>query len=806
MPSAIVDTGILYAMADEDDRWHAPVREYLEEQADDLIVPRSEAVPIRCGEGPQPHKFLPFQPGFGYSGCMSQPIAEVAIGQRVDKLFHYAVPLRLAASLHPGHRVVVPFGKGRRVGFVVALVREAGVPVLKEIESAPDEQAVVSEDLLDLARWVADYYAAPLGLVLKTILPPGFSDPDKVFAKEKQEVRVALVGRPPADRPVRSLTAKQEAVLDLLQDFGGEMTLAALRAAGVSAAAASALEKKGLVAFRKAEALRVEHPDTGEREAAIVLSEAQARAVAGIGGAVRAGTFAPFLLHGVTGSGKTEVYLRLIEEIVREGGGALVLVPEIALTPQLIGRFVRRLGDAVAVLHSGLTDAERRDQWKRIRSGEASVAVGVRSAVFAPVDKLKLIVVDEEHDPSYRQDEGVRYHARDVAVMRAKRAGIPVVLGTATPSLETFHNAREGRYRSLDLPERAGGAVFPTVRIVDLRGAKSGNRFLSPDLLSAVEARLARGEQSLLFLNRRGWASFLLCRECGATLSCEHCSVTLTVHKGDRSARCHYCGHARPLPDLCPSCGGTRMTPLGVGTEQIEEELKARFPTARVARMDRDTMGERGAYADLVRSLHEGGVDILVGTQMVTKGHHFPRVSLVGVVLAEASLMVPDFRATERTFHLLMQVAGRAGRGEVPGEVIVQTFVPGHPVLAFVGEHDFAGFVEAELSARREVRYPPFVRLVRVLITGADEARVSAAAVRCAAAMREASGNSVEVLGPAPAPLARLKGKFRWHVLLKGREPGRLKDLARRGAHAIQRVPGASSLSVLIDVDPVGLM
>ncbi|MEK6814836.1 MAG: primosomal protein N' [Nitrospirota bacterium] len=731
-------------------------------------------------------------------------IAEVAIGQRVDKLFHYAVPSRLAASLHPGHRVVVPFGKGRRVGFVVGLVRETGVPVLKEIESAPDEQAVVSEDLLDLARWVADYYAAPLGLVLKTILPPGFSDPEKAFAKEKQEIRVALAPNAPAAR--RRLTAKQEAVLALLQDFGGEMPLTALRAAGASAAAAAALEKKGLVAFRKGEAARLAHPDTGERDTAIVLSEAQRRAVAEIGGAVRGGTFAPFLLHGVTGSGKTEVYLRLIQEIVREGGGALVLVPEIALTPQLIGRFVRRLGDAVAVLHSGLTDAERRDQWKRLRSGEARVAVGVRSAVFAPVDRLKLIVVDEEHDPSYRQDEGVRYHARDTAVMRAKRAGIPVVLGTATPSLETFHNAREGRYRPLDLPERAGGAVFPTVRIVDLRGAKSGNRFLSPDLLSAVEERLARSEQSLLFLNRRGWASFLLCRECGATLSCDHCSVTLTVHKGDKSARCHYCGHARPLPEVCPACGGTRMAPLGVGTEQIEEELKARFPSARVARMDRDTMGGRGAYIDLVRDLHEGKVDILVGTQMVTKGHHFPRVSLVGVVLAETSLMVPDFRATERTFHLLMQVAGRAGRGEVPGEAIVQTFVPGHPILAFVQEHDFAGFAETELSARREVRYPPFVRLVRVLITGTDEVRVSAAAARGAAAMREAGGKEIEVLGPAPAPLARLKGKFRWHVLLKGKEPGRLKDLARRGSLAIQRVPGASSLSVLIDVDPVGLM
>lgn len=731
-------------------------------------------------------------------------IAEVAIGQRVDKLFHYAVPPRLAATLHPGHRVVVPFGKGRRVGFVVGLVREAGVPVLKEIESAPDEQAVVSEDLLDLARWVADYYAAPLGLVLRTILPPGFSDPDKAFAKEKREIRVALVGNPSAAR--MRLTAKQEAVLDLLQDFGGEMPLAALRAAGASAAAASALEKKGLVAFRKGEAARPAHPDTGEREGAIVLSEAQTRAVAAIGEAVRGGTFAPFLLHGVTGSGKTEVYLRLIQELVREGGGALVLVPEIALTPQLIGRFVRRLGDAVAVLHSGLTDAERRDQWKRLRSGEARVAVGVRSAVFAPVESLRLIVVDEEHDPSYRQDEGVRYHARDVAVMRAKRAGIPAILGTATPSLETFHNAREGRYRTLDLPERAGGAVFPTVRIVDLRSAKSGNRFLSPDLLSAVEERLARSEQSLLFLNRRGWASFLLCRECGATLSCDHCSVTLTVHKGDRSARCHYCGHTRPLPEICPSCGGTRMAPLGVGTEQIEEELKARFPSARVARMDRDTMGERGAYSDLVRSLNEGDVDILVGTQMVTKGHHFPRVSLVGVVLAEASLMVPDFRATERTFHLLMQVAGRAGRGEVPGEVIVQTFVPEHPVLAFVREHDYAGFAEAELSARREVRYPPFVRLVRVLITGADELRVSAAAARGAAAMRDASGKDIDVLGPAPAPLARLKGKFRWHILLKGKEPGRLKDLARRGSQAIQRAPAASSLAVLIDVDPVGLM
>jgi primosomal protein N' (replication factor Y) len=518
--------------------------------------------------------------------------------------------------------------------------------------------------------------------------------------------------------------------------------------------------------------------------------------------------YSGYLLHGITGSGKTEVYLRLIAQARAQGKGALVLVPEIALTPQLAARFRARFGDDVAVLHSALPAAERLAAWRRLRSGEVGIAVGARSAVFAPVHGLAVVVVDEEHDGSFKQEDGVRYHGRDLAVMRAHQAKAVVVLGSATPSLESFRNVLVGRFRRLLLPTRANPAAaarpLPPVEIIDLRRHQMGpDQLLAPPLVEAVAEALAAGEQTILFLNRRGFSTLMHCPACGAVLRCSSCDVSMTLHRGREKLICHYCGRAAAIPTRCPACKQAALQGLGTGTERVESVVRALFPSARVARLDRDTTdGQRNRLEKLLARVHERQIDILVGTQMVTKGHDFGGVTLVGVLQPDQGMHLPDFRAAERTFQLLEQVAGRAGRGDRPGRIVVQTFCPEHPAIQFLRTHDYEGFVRDELARRESASYPPFSRMIALRLDGRHEASVRAAATSAAAHARAQAGAAVHVLGPAEAPIARLRGRSRYQIWLRGTDRAKLQATARAAAE----VTLPRDLRLAIDVDPQSVL
>jgi primosomal protein N' (replication factor Y) len=536
-----------------------------------------------------------------------------------------------------------------------------------------------------------------------------------------------------------------------------------------------------------------------------VLSTDQKRALHPLQEAVRAGGFAPFLLHGVTGSGKTEVYFRAVEEALAQGRGALLLVPEIALTPLLVRAASARFGATVAVQHSELSAGERHDQWWRIREGEARVVVGARSALFAPVPALGLLVVDEEHETSYKQEDDPRYHARDAAVVRARLEAVPVVLGSATPSVESETNARKGKYRALSMATRVGPQGLPRVEVVDRRAVlrAGGDAILSPPLRDGLEARLARKEQALLLLNRRGYATSLLCRECGAQATCPNCSVALTVHGAGRRALCHYCGHDVKAPAACPTCRGQYLRLTGFGTERVVEAVRAAFPKARVDRLDRDQASRRGALARTLAAFEAGETDVLVGTQMIAKGHDFPRVTLVGVVDADVGLGLPDFRSAERTFQLLTQVAGRAGRGAVAGEVILQSHLPDHYAIVTACAQDYLAFYEREMEFRRTMGYPPVAALVNLIVRAREARKGAQEAEAIARSLREGSGGRYRVLGPARAPLARLRQEHRFQIVLKGSRPA-MREAVRRALvtrYGETRWPGLA-----VDVDPVSVM
>jgi len=538
-----------------------------------------------------------------------------------------------------------------------------------------------------------------------------------------------------------------------------------------------------------------------------VLTAAQEAAHGAIAAAMAADEFKGFLLHGITGSGKTEVYLHVIADALAAGRGALVLVPEISLTPQLAARFRARFGDQVAVLHSGLTDRERFDEWSRLREGRARIALGARSAVFAPVAELGAVVVDEEHDSSFKQEEGVRYHARDVALVRAQKARAVCVLGSATPSLESFHGAQSGRLDLLALPERATARPLPQVDLVDLRVHRPDpDSLLTAPLAAAVDDTLARGEQVILFLNRRGFHTFVLCVKCGHAFRCPSCSVSLTYHRQRDRLLCHYCGHGERIPQACPSCAATQsIARRGLGTERVADAIVARFPRARVGRLDRDA-AVGAAVEKVLGRMARGEIDVLVGTQMVAKGHDFPGVTLVGVLLADTGLSLPDFRSSERTFQLLTQVAGRAGRGDRPGRVIIQSYRVDAVAVAAAREHDYARFSESELAARRELDYPPFGHLAAIRLDGPDAREVESEAAELAERARQMvpADRGVTVLGPSEAPLARLKGRTRWHMWLRARERRDLRAFLRALVPAGHARSGSVRLTV--DVDPVSAL
>ncbi|MFO0688282.1 MAG: primosomal protein N' [Myxococcota bacterium] len=602
----------------------------------------------------------------------------------------------------------------------------------------------------------------------------------------------------------------QAKLLRRLAEQPGGIAARALTAEEPQAAAAlRALVRRGLAGIESRPVFAATESvlDGGGR---VRLTDDQREALAAICDAVKRELPTRFLLHGVTGSGKTEVYLQAVEETLAAGRQALVLVPEITLTHQIVARLRARFGDEVAVLHSGLKPGERLAQWERLRTRQTAIAVGARSALFAPLEALGLIVIDEEHDGAYKNEEGFRYHARELAERRAAHARCPLVLGSATPSLESRWRAEQGELRRLSLPRRVGGRPLPAVEIVDLakekaKAARGRKAILSRPLRRAIEAALAAGGQTILFLNRRGFSTRIFCFQCGHAERCNDCDVALVFHAGEHALRCHYCDHTRPVPERCSGCGDPETALLGVGTERLEEEVRALFPEARTLRLDRDTAARRGHTEKVLRALRDGAVDIVIGTQMVAKGHDFPGVQLVGVVAADLGLHLPDFRAAERTFQLLTQVAGRAGRAARPGQVVVQTFVPDHYALVPVATHDYETFYRTELEHRQALGYPPFGLLARAIVHGEDERDALAAAEGLATAAREAvAGGPVEILGPAPAPIARLRGRFRFMLLLKGRDEASWRAACEAVVAAARRIP--RTVVVGLDARPVSML
>jgi primosomal protein N' (replication factor Y) len=574
------------------------------------------------------------------------------------------------------------------------------------------------------------------------------------------------------------------------------------------------LADRGLISLEKQPCWR--DPLKGQplylEEAPLTLVPDQRLARAAMIKGINSGSFAPFLLHGVTASGKTEVYLAAAQETLAQGRQVLVLLPEIALTHPVGLAFRRRFGERVTLLHSGMSEASRLDQWRRIMLGQVDLVVGARSAVFAPLSRLGLVVVDEEHDPAYKQEGGLPYQARDVALYRGKLAGAAVVLVSATPMVTTYYRAREGKYRYLNLCRRVTPQALPDIHLIDLKGQRGqqGLKVISRPLMSALEEILARGEQALLFLNRRGYARVLFCLLCGQVFQCRHCSVALTHHQSQGRLICHYCGYGEQVPERCPSCQATAIKRYGVGTERVEAEVRRLLPEARVARLDRDTAPHSGRALGVLNSFAAGELDILVGTQMITKGHHFPRVTLVGVIAADLSLFFPEYHAGERTFQLLSQVAGRAGRGEAPGRVLIQTYHPEHYVFKAVQSQDYQGFYERELEDRRQLGYPPFTRLALVRLSGVQEETVAREANRLAGTLKNTInkerelGAWVRVLGPAPAGLTRLQGRFRWQLLLKSYGRGPL-EVTLRLLRRVWTPPPRSHVDLTLDIDPVSL-
>jgi primosomal protein N' (replication factor Y) len=745
---------------------------------------------------------------------------------------------------------------------------------LREVEDLLDEVPLIDPQMLRFYQWVSDYYLYPLGEVIKTGLPPGLqlksepmvsltpygrecltgkglgpidekilgeirecgkvplkkllmifpSEPSKaqIFSWKRQgviHIDVEIGGkevRPKFEKivqyrggeSVKPLSKKGEGILQFVKGAGEVSYSEITKRFKSPSRVVQSLQAKGLVSMTTREVCRlfsiqselVAYPKprlTSDQET--VLGE--------IRKGIHSKRFAPFLIHGVTGSGKTEIYLRAIEETLDQGREAIVLVPEISLTPQLLSRFRDRFGENLALLHSRLGRGERYDQWRRVWKGEIKIAIGARSAIFAPFKNLGIIIVDEEHDPSYKQEEKLKYHARDLAVVRAKQVEATLLLGSATPSLEAYHNAEKGKFRLLRLPQRIEGKPLPQVEIVDM---KKEEGLLSGRVRAALQKNIEDKKQSLLFLNRRGFANFILCPDCGLIFKCPNCSVTLTHHLRDHSLQCHYCDYRIPAPGDCPQCGGHRLRGMGIGTERLEQEINTLFPETKVGRMDRDTTSRKCSHQQILKGLESGRIDILVGTQMIVKGHDFPNVTFVGVVSADTSLHFPDFRSSERTFQLLTQVAGRAGRGDVFGEVAIQTFNPDHYSILRAKDHDFTGFYQEEILFRRALGYPPFCRLVNFRLTGNSEKKTKMVADELArisqSLLKGGYGKGIEVLGPSAAPFAKIRGKFRWQMLAKGRTSPLLHRFAREVAVRMENLSKGRGVNLDIDVDPVFIL
>lgn len=748
-------------------------------------------------------------------------LIEVALPLPVFQTFTYAVEGTPAHPVVAGSRVLVPVRTRRAIG--ICLGDATGtVARPRAVLDVPDAEPAVSPGLLALCRWIADYYVAPLGVVLRAVLPAALTGADVPRPAVRSRRVAAIVRQLPSLQERDALfgrAARQRALYEALESLGGEADTTHLtQQLGFSPGLLPGLEAKGLIAIRTDE-VRRDPFAARPRGAAPVLTPTPAQRQA-IDALTAAAPGEVFLLHGITGSGKTLVYLELLREIVqRRGRSAIVLVPEIALTPQTVDRFRAVFGDLVAVLHSALGEGERYDAWRALARGEARIVVGARSAVFAPLANLGAIILDEEHETSYKNGEAPRYHARDVAIVRAREEGAIVVLGSATPSLETWRNAEQGKFQRLALPERVGTLRLPDVSVVDLRTGRGGEtpdaasdpfrRVIGDALERGVRERLTRGEQSILLLNRRGYAAFVQCRTCGFVAACPNCSISLTYHRTPERLVCHYCRHEEAPSSHCPQCGGVTLRQRGLGTQQVERLIGERFPRARIARMDVDTTSGKWAHATILDRVARGEVDILLGTQMIAKGLDFPNVTLVGVVDADVGINLPDFRASERAFQLLSQVAGRAGRGPKGGAVIIQTRVPTHHAVRHALAHDYESFVREEMAARADPPYPPLVRLINVVASGTSEVATEELSQGITRWLAEAAGRleraRVTVLGPAPCPIERIHKRWRWHVVLKSENAGALGALARALLERYE-IPARHGLRIAVDRDPISLL
>lgn len=732
---------------------------------------------------------------------------QVAIDLALDRLFSYSAPEGLKEKLATGQLLRVPFGRRTARGFLVGFTEKDPGVAVKDVLAIEDEAPFFSQASLKLVKWIAEYYAAPIELALRTAVPGAVLKPD---ARPRELLYVEAAEGFSGEA---GLTARQRELLEDLRRVGGGWRSSVTREFKTTTGMLRALEQKGAVKIEAREARR--NPMAGRKvlpTKPLQLNAEQAAALERISGAEK-----PVLLFGVTGSGKTEIYLQAIARVLEEGGGAIVLVPEISLTPQTVRRFAGRFGDRIAVLHSGLSDGERYDEWHRIRSGEARVAVGPRSAVFAPVRNLKLIVVDEEHDPSYKQEETPRYHARDVAVMRGMLEGARVVLGSATPALESWVNAQGGKYELATVANRVAGRSLPEVRLINMEhetdAATGRTPIFSPQLLLAIRDRLDKGEQTILFLNRRGYSRVLECPVCQWTAECEECLSPYTYHKADRCLRCHVCGGWKRLPEACPDCGNRDFTYAGVGTQRVEAALKKCFPAANVLRMDADSTARKRSHEDILGEFRAGKAQILLGTQMIAKGLDFPNVTLVGVLNADASLHRPDPRAAERTYQLLAQVSGRAGRAEKPGEVFIQTHSPDVPAIAAAASgKGFAAFAEVELRDRKAGYLPPYCRLATLTVESRDEAQARGWAEMWAEGLGGWAAQANRKAGAGAAPFrvseaeeavqAKADGRYRYQVVLRA---GKAREMVAAVNWLMGERPAPKEVKVRFDVDAITL-
>ena len=810
---------------------------------------------------------------------------EVAVPLHVRKTFIYRLR-DSATTARVGSRILVPLGRNLVTAYVVGLhttlpdIPELDETEIKDAANIIDSNPICTPEILEISRWVSNYYASPWGEVIKAALPPGISpsinEHIKLTAAGRIEIdtpssqptlrrqileKLALTGEAKRSdfddlstsrqlaKTLRELeqtglierinttgsaavkrklvkfvalsesspdietvtpTVAQERVLTALQNRGSISLQELLKEAEVARATVTTLQRKGILRIFEQAVRRDPFLETTSQSAPrYILTAAQESVLQKVAGAIAEKSYTPFLLHGVTGSGKTEVYIRGMRAALDQGRSAMMLVPEIALTPVFSRRLRENFSDEVAIFHSSLKRGERFDEWTRVKTGEARIVIGTRSAVFAPVSNLGLVIVDEEHEASYRQQDSPYYHGRDTAIVRAQKESAVVVLGSATPSLESFQNSRNGKYAYLSMPERIGARPMAQASIIDMRSVFSLQgkpRVFSEELLDAIKETWQHGEQSIILLNRRGYSSFILCRSCGESVQCKNCDVTLTYHRTERLMICHYCNHREKVPSSCPHCRKEYIHYVGEGTQQLEEMLHDAFPGLRLARIDRDSTANRRRFEKTLVDFSRGHLDTLVGTQMLAKGHDFPNVTLVGVVSVDAGLALPDFRAAERTFQLITQVAGRAGRGDRPGRVLIQTYHPDHYALRHACAQDYEGFFEEEIRYRLNHSYPPFTAIASLLVHGPDLNKVRSDALELRKQLDVANQDrTARILGPAPAPLARLKGEHRYQLLIKSKSRRRIREIADQALTAIAN-GGTNLRSINLEIDPVSMM